>query len=285
MMDRRAFLGAIPLAAAAVRPDFGAGRAAIGPTAGTVDAWGVQLYTLREALADDLDGTLAAVARIGYEEVELFQLHGLSPRALRSRLDAVGLRAASSHYGVDALRADLERTVEGALKLGQSLMVLASIPGGERSAEGLARVADDLNRAGERAREAGLRVGYHNHDWELAPLPDGTLPLDLLLDRTDPDLVDWQMDIFWTVHGGADPDVMLARRSGRVTSVHVKDRTADGRMADVGDGVIDFQTILADAEAQGLMHAFVEHDRPDDPVKSIRRSFEHLSSLDVGPTP
>lgn len=270
-MDRRAFLGAIPLAALALRE-----------LSVTPDTWGVQLYTLRSALAEDLDGTLAAVAEIGYQEVELFQLHGLAPRELRGRLDAVGLRAASSHYGIGALRDDLEGTIEGALELGQSLMVVPSVPGGERSAEGLARVADDLNRAGERAREAGLRVGYHNHDWELAPLPGGTRPIDLLLDRTDPDLVDWQMDVFWTVHGGGDPMAMLERRAGRVTSVHVKDRTADGRMVDVGAGVIDFATILPRAEAQGLMHAFVEHDRPGDPVQSVRRSYEHLSSLGAG---
>jgi sugar phosphate isomerase/epimerase len=304
-MDRRAFLGTLPLAGltlrasadtartarpdpattrstAAPRPGFGAGRAATEPAAGTLDAWGVQLYTLREALADDLDGTLAAVARIGYEEVELFQLHGLSPRELRARLDAVGLQAASSHYGMDALRDDLKQTVDGALELGQSLMVVASIPADERTAEGLARVADDLTRAGERARRSGLRVGYHNHDWELAPLSDGTLPIDLLLDRTDPDLVDWQMDIFWTVHGGGDPLAMLDRRAGRVTSVHVKDRTADGRMVDVGDGLIDFATIMARAEGQGLMHAFVEHDRPEDPIRTVRRSYRHLTSLAAG---
>lgn len=286
-MDRRAFLGAMPLAGMVLGRDGdlvlpmacsepgGADRA----NSLDRDAWGVQLYTLREALADDLDGTLAAVAEIGYREVELFQLHGLSPGELRARLDAVGLRAASSHYGIGALRDDLERTVDGALELGQSLMVVPSIPAGERSAEGLARVADDLSRVGERARDAGLRVGYHNHDWELTPLPGGTRPIDLLLDRTDPDLVDWQMDIFWTVHGGGDPSAMLARRTGRVTSVHVKDRTANGRMVDVGAGVIDFATILAEAEAQGLMHAFVEHDRPGDAVESVRRSYAHLRSL------
>lgn len=286
-MERRAFLGAIPLVRMVLRDSSVSGPltedpAAFVTDARPVDTWGVQLYTLRNALAEELDRTLAAVAGIGYGEVELFQLHGLTPRELRARLDAVGLRAASSHYGIDLLREDLDGTIDGALELGQSLMVVPSIPDGERSAEGLARVADDLNRVGERAREAGLRVGYHNHDWELVPLPDGTRPIDLLLDRTEPDLVDWQMDVFWTVHGGGDPVAMLEGRGGRVTSVHVKDRTADGRMVDVGDGVIDFATILPRAEAQGLMHAFVEHDRPGDPVQSVRRSYAHLTSLGAG---
>ncbi len=254
-----------------------------GPRVGSaVDAWGVQLYTLREALAVDFDATVEAVAAVGYREVELFQLHGLTPRELRARLDAVGLRATSSHYGLDAIRGDLERTIEGALTLGQSLMVVPSIPGSERTPAGLARVADDLNRAGEAVRAAGLRFGYHNHDWELRALEDGTVPMDLLLDRTDGALVDWQMDIYWTVHGGADPLEQLERRSGRVTSVHVKDRTADGRMVDVGDGVIDFAGVLGEALGRGLRHAYVEHDRPGDPVESVRRSYAYLVGLAVG---
>ena len=103
--------------------------------------------------------------------------------------------------------------------------------------------------------------------------------MDLLLERTEDDLVDWQMDVFWTVHGGADPVRYLSRAAGRVTSVHVKDRTSDGRMVDVGDGVIDFAALLRQADRQGLLYAFVEHDRPGDDLESVRRSFAHLSTL------
>lgn len=306
-LDRRAFLGAMLAAggtlagcgppgadaagsdgpSASAAPGAGSGAPSSG-AAGTasgsapLDAWGVQLYTLRDRLEEDLDGTLAAVAAIGYREVELFQLHGLTPAAMREKLDGVGLRATSSHYPIQAFRDSLDETVEGAVTLGHRLMVLPSIPGEERTPEGLARVADDLSRAGERAREAGILVGYHNHDWELRPMDDGALPIDILLDRADPGLVDWQMDIFWTVHGGGDPLAMLRERAGRVTSVHVKDRTSDGRMVDVGAGVIDFAAILREAQAQGLLHAFVEHDRPGDPVESVRRSYRHLTSLAPG---
>ncbi|MDX1647907.1 MAG: sugar phosphate isomerase/epimerase [Longimicrobiales bacterium] len=283
-MDRRAFLGAMPLMAAALGDSRSrlSRRATASPGTEALEAWGVQLYTLRDALAEDLEGTLAAVSDIGYREVELFQLHGLSPGQLRRRLDSAGLRAASGHYPITALRGDLQRTLEGAQELGLRLLVVPSIPQAERSPDGLVRVADDLTRAGERARGSGLRVGYHNHDWELRVAADSSRPIDILLDRSDPELVDWQMDLFWTVHGGGDPSGLLTRRAGRVTSVHVKDRTADGRMVDVGEGVIDFATILRDAEAQGLAHAFVEHDRPEDPVESVRRSYRHLTSLGFG---
>jgi sugar phosphate isomerase/epimerase len=244
-----------------------------------LDAWGVQLYTLRREMAEDPDRTLAAVAQIGYREVELAGLYGLAPRAMRAKLDAVGLDAVSSHPSLGDVREGWTAFLEGAQELGQTLVVVPGIPGDERSADGLHRVADELNHAAEEARAAGLRFGYHNHDWEMRPLPDGTVPMQLLLERTVAGLVDWQMDIYWTVHGGGDPAGYLDVTAGRVTSVHVKDRTADGRMVDVGDGVIDFGMLLRKAEPLGLRHAFVEHDRPDDAVASVRRSFAHLAGL------
>lgn len=277
VMDRRAFLGVLPAAAlvAGCRPSAPSVRARR-----TIEGFGVQLYTLRSAMAEDVDRTLAAIAEVGYTEVEFAGLHGLTPREMRTKLDAVRLRAASSHHSVGEVRGDWLRTLEGAQELGQSLVVVPSIPGEERTPEGLRRLADDFNRAGEMARVAGLRFGYHNHDWEHTALSDGTTPMDLLLESTDPTLVDWQMDIFWAVHGGADPATYLTQNPGRVTSVHLKDRTTDGDMVDVGDGVIDFGALLPLAEGLGLLHAFVEHDQPgDDAVESVRRSFTHLSTV------
>jgi len=231
-------------------------------------------------MPSDVDGTLAAVAEIGYREVEFAGLYGLTPRGMRAKCDAVGLRAASSHQSVGDVRGDWTSVLEGARELGQSLVIVPSIPSDLQTPDGLRALADDFNRAGEAASTAGLRFGYHNHDWEHRAFPDGTVPIDLLLERTDPALVDWQMDIFWTVHGGADPVRYLNEVGDRVTSVHLKDRTAAGEMANVGDGVIDFAGLLPLAEGMGLLHAFVENDRPGpDPVESIRRSFAGLSTL------
>lgn len=276
-IDRRGFLAMLPAAAlvAGCRPN-GAPSAALT----VVDHLGVQLYTLRSVMADDVDGTLAAVAEIGYREVELAGLYGLTPGEMRAKLDAAGLRATSSHQPVGDVRGDWQAVLDGAQTLGQSLIVVPAIPTQLRTTEELRRLADDFNRAGEAARAAGLRFGYHNHDWEHRALADGTIPIDLLLERTDPGLVDWQMDLFWTVHGEADPARYLTEASGRVTSVHVKDRTPGGDMADVGRGVIDFAPLLRQAEGLGLLHAFVEHDQPGvDPLASIRRSYQHLSRL------
>jgi sugar phosphate isomerase/epimerase len=292
LIDRRRFLGFAPLAVVAARGTLSDARAitasggneasrarsrSILPGLSRFDRFGVQLYTLRAEMAQEPERTLQAIAEIGYEEVELAGLHGMSPREMRLRLDEAGLRAASSHPGLDAVRDDWSRTLEGAVELGQSLIAGPSIPGDERTADGLRRVADDFNRAGEAAVRAGLRFGYHNHDWEIRPLEDGTVPIQLLLDRTDAALVDWQMDVFWTVHGGGDVMRYLAAFPGRVTSLHVKDRTTSGEMVDVGDGVIPFEPILAEAGRLGLLHAFVEHDRPADALDSVRRSYGHLT--------
>lgn len=311
-IDRRSFLGTLPGAAVVASGLPGLGRvwpgaegwpagnaghpgrdgggsrnraaAASGaPPRGTASqapsAIGVQLYTVRSVMATDPEGTLAAIADIGYEEVELAGLYGMSVREMRARLDAVGLAATSSHHSVEEVRGSWEATLEAAVALGQRLVVVPALPVAERDGEALRRVADDFNRAGEAARAAGLRFGYHNHDWEMRPGADGVRPIDLLLDRTDPELVDWQMDIFWTVHGGADPMADLNARAGRVTSVHIKDRTATGDMVDVGAGVIDFRTVLARAGALGLLHQYVEHDQPGDPIESVRASYRTLAAM------
>jgi len=297
MLDRRRFLGALPRAVVVAGGLPGLGRFEAraegwpvgnvghpgsddgGPAFQVPSAIGVQLYTVRSVMTGDPDGTLATIAEIGYEEVELAGLYGMSAREMKARLDAVGLAATSSHHSVEEVRGSWEAILDAAVALGQSLVVVPALPVAERDGEALRRVADDFNRAGEAARAAGLRFGYHNHDWEMHPDVDGVRPIDLLLDRTDPELVDWQMDIFWVVHAGADPMAELDARAGRVTSFHVKDRTAAGEMADVGAGVIDFRPVLARAGELGLLHQYVEHDQPGDPIESVRASYRALRDI------
>ncbi len=293
-LDRRSFLGTLPGVAVVagirvgrrddranpyVTSGLAQGTRARGWGSRAPSAIGLQLYTVRSVMTSDPDGTLAAIAAIGYEEVELAGLYGMSAREMKARLDAVGLAATSSHHSVEEVRSGWEATLEAAVALGQRLVVVPALPVAERDGEALRRVADDFNRAGEAARAAGLRFGYHNHDWEMRPGADGVRPIDLLLDRTDPVLVDWQMDIFWVVHGGADPMAELDARVGRVRSVHVKDRTPAGEMVDVGAGVIDFRTVLARAGELGLLHQYVEHDQPGDPIESVRASYRALRDI------
>ena len=246
-----------------------------------LDRIGLQLYTLRSLMADDVPGTLRAVAEIGYREVELAGLYGLAPRAMRRHLETAGLSAPSGHVDLARLRAEPQLVFAEALALGHRYVTVPSIPGRERTPEGYRRVAADLERAGARARDEGLVVAYHNHDFELAPLEGGRSGWDILLEETDPELVKMQMDVFWAVNGGADPVAYLRAHPGRFTMVHAKDRTAGGDMAAVGEGVIDFAAVLEAAFDAGVEHVFVEHDRPEDPLASVRRSYRALSALEV----
>ena len=277
-LDRRAFVSALPAAATAlfaVRAPVAADNAVRRP----IDTIGIQLYTLRSLLAQDLEGTLGRVAQIGFREVEFAGLYGRAAAAMRALLDRAGLRAVSSHHSVRDVRENWSRVLDDATTLGQNFVVVASIGGDDRStADALRRVADDFNRAGEAAKAAGLQFGYHNHDFEFRAV-DGVLPYDLLLERCDPALVVMELDLFWIVHGGHDPLAYFAKHPGRFPLVHAKDRTTDGAMVNVGSGAIDFRTILARSGQAGIRHWLVEHDRPAAPLEDVQSSYAYLRQL------
>jgi sugar phosphate isomerase/epimerase len=243
---------------------------------------GIQLYTLREAMARDPERTLERLARMGYDEVEFAGYFGWSPREVRAVLAGVGLDSPSAHVGLDALRDDLEATMATAAAIGHRWVVCPWVPVEERTPDGYRRLAALLNRAGDSARAAGLRVAYHNHEFEFDPLPgDDLLPLELLLKRTDPALVDFELDLYWAVRAGHDPIAWFRRHPGRFPLVHVKDMdgTAARGMVDPGQGVIDFAAIIAARDQGGVRHWFVEHDDPADPFATARTGLEYLRGL------
>jgi sugar phosphate isomerase/epimerase len=282
-LDRRTFLLLFGAGFVGSTATWGA-RRLLSDGASALSPLGVQLYTVRQALADDVPGTLAALAEIGYEEVETAGLYGLAPADFRRLLDGEGLRAVSGHVPLESLVGEaLEATLDDAEALGQHWVTVPWLGDDHRTADGYRRAAAALDRAGEAAARRGMRVAYHNHDFEFEPLDEAgrRTGWELLLQHTDPDLVDLQMDLFWTVHAGSDPIAWFERHAGRFPMVHAKDRTASGEMVDVGAGAMDFGAILSAGRAAGLRHVFVEHDRPADPLASVRRSYETLASLEV----
>jgi sugar phosphate isomerase/epimerase len=276
-MDRRSFLTA--LAATAVAASC-RGR----PSAAVrgFDAIGVQLYTVRDRMAADVAGTLRAVADIGYREVETAGLFDLSAARFRAELDAAGLASPAGHYGIGEVRAQPDAVIDTGAQLGQRWLVVPSLAAAERNADGYRRLADDLNRFGETAARAGRRAAYHNHDFEFAPLAGGGTGFETLLERTDPALVDIELDLFWAVRGGHDPVSLFTAHPGRFALWHVKDMAdPDGAqtMVPVGAGGLDFARMFAHAEVAGLRHFFVEHDNPRDSIESIRAGYAHLRGL------
>lgn len=244
-----------------------------------VDRVGLQLYTLRNEMAEDFDGTLARVAELGYSEMEFAGYYGRSAAEVRRVLADNGLVSPASHIQLNAIRENLAREIEFAAELGQRFLVVPSLPGNERSLDDYRRHAETLNGAGEECRRAGLKMGYHNHGFEFENT-DGRIPYEILLEETDPELVDMELDLFWIVNAGSDPSAWFNAYPGRFSMLHVKDRAADGAMVDVGGGTIDFAGIFAHAENAGFRHYFVEHDNPGDGIASVANSIRHLRELE-----
>lgn len=281
-MDRRRFLTALggTTATLALGGSVFATACATAQSGPRVHRVGLQLYTVRSLMAEDVERTLGQVASIGYREVEFAGYFDHSPARLRQMLDASGLTAPSAHTGFDALEGDAwSRTVDAANALGHRYLVVPWIPPEARgSLDAYRRLAGRLEEAGGRAREVGLQLAYHNHEFEFERL-EGAVPYDIIA-GTDPDLVQLQLDVYWIIKAGADPVVYFRRHPGRFPSVHVKGMDADGAMVDAGAGVIDWRGIFAHADTAGIRHYFVEHDEPADPIASIRNSFQYLRALD-----
>lgn len=267
-----AAMGGVPLPApcAGVPPATGDRLARIG----------VQLYTVRQAMQQSVERTLEQVARIGYKEVEFAGFFGRSAAQIRSLLDANGLTAPSSHSAdLNSISTRLQQVLDDAATVGHRYVICASLPRSEQSADGFRRVAQEFNRAGETAKQVGVTLGYHNHDFEFQPV-DGTIGYDILLAECDPALVTMQMDLFWITRGRRDPLEYFAAYPGRFGSVHVKDMDAAGAMVDVGAGQMPFAKYFARSGEAGIRHYFVEHDSPADPMASITASYRYLSGLD-----
>jgi len=246
---------------------------------GPLGPLGLQLYTLRSDMAQGVDATLARVAEIGYREVEFAGYFGRSPAEIRSGLEAAGLTSPAAHVDMNTMLVDWPNTLDIANTIGHRYLVVPSVPQEMRQTlDHWRATADIFNRAADEARRAGIQFAYHNHDFEFAPI-DGQIPFDVLTENTDPDLVQIELDLFWIIHGGGDPRAFFERWPGRVPLVHVKDRTEEGVMTDVGAGVIDWEGIFGARALAGIRHYFVEHDQPADGFQSVSASFDYLSRL------
>jgi len=292
-MDRRTFLSKLSRAAAATMIGRNFAWAAEQRRIKTI---GIQLYTVRDALKRDYDGTLAKLAAMGYREVESGRDHDKPPKQMREALMRYGLTSPSYHVDWNSLGADWPKVIDDNKIVGRTYLVNPWIDEEVRNKpDGWKHAAETLNRAGETAQKAGIQFAYHNHWMEFVPLDDGKLPYDVLLENCDPNLVKMQMDLGWITVGGQDPVKYFERYPGRFPMVHVKDvhevpdaaSVRGGRfagenmtiLADVGSGIIDWKRIFAHSEQAGIKHYFVEHDNPKDSMETARVSYRYLEQL------
>jgi sugar phosphate isomerase/epimerase len=282
--DRREFLkqvgaGANVLAWSGIAAACAAGGDDNAAAGGAIESIGVQLYTVRDRMAQDFEGTLSEVAGIGYREVEFAGYFDREPRQVRAILDRLGLRSPAAHIAFESIDDGWDAVLDAAAEIGHQWVIVAWLNASQReSVDALRRTADAFNRAGQLAMERGVRFAYHNHNFEFTPMGD-VLPFDVLLESCEPANVDFEMDIYWAVTGGADPLAYFERWPGRFPMVHVKDVSAGGAMVDVGQGTIDWPRVLGQHGQAGIRHYFVEHDEPADALASLRTSFAYMQTL------
>ena len=292
-MNRRTFIGtSIAAAVATSRPAWPAETHHIEPV-------GLQLYTVRDLMKQDFEGTIAKVAQVGYKEVEFAGYFEKTPQQARRILDSNKLSSPSEHVPYETVEKKWAETLDAAHVVGQKFIVCPWIEVSQRKeADGWKRAADLFNRAGEAAQKANIQFAYHNHAFEFEPSETlgGKLPYDFLLAETDPKLVKMELDLCWITVGGRDPVDYFNRYPGRFPLVHVKDWTTKGpggndyggatggskktgHIADVGQGEIDWKRIFAQSGKGGVQHYFVENDEPKSPMEDLKISHDYLAQL------
>jgi len=237
---------------------------------------GLQLYTLRKPFAADPLATLGRIRAVGYDAVEFAAPLGSDFTGFAAHMADIGLDCPSAHVGLDDMAQRPDAVLDMAKTLGCRYLVMPYVMPDQRD---WTAVIDRLGAFARLARAEGLRVAYHHHDFEFEAV-DGVRPFDRLVRETDPDFVDFELDVYWLKAGGEDPEAVIGDLAGRVKLIHLKDRAPDGAMADVGAGTFDFTALMAAADASGAEHYFVEHDVPPAPYwPSVEASLAHLRTL------
>ena len=285
---------------------------------------GLGLFTLPKLLEQDFHGTLAKLAQMGYQELEFFGPYtfshktnkeswaqitpmlgfsgsgffGQSIETLVKVLKENKLKVPSMHTDLDTLEQNMGPLSEAAQALGATYVVLPSVPPELRTnLDAYRKLAERFNTIGEQAKKHGVAFAYHNHGYGLQEV-DGTTPIDVILKGTHPELVFFEMDLFWTIAGRANPISLLKNNPGRYKMLHIKDMkelsyfATDGgnpqewmalfpQLTTAGKGAIDLPGILEVAMDKGVDHYFVEQDLAPNPWQDLQDSFNYISALSI----
>jgi sugar phosphate isomerase/epimerase len=248
---------------------------------------GMELFTYRRELAKDLPGTLRMIREMGFRDIETANFYGRTAQEFRKILDETGLSCSSIITGYDRLKNNLDSVIADAKAVGAGYVLTAGIPRkGNLTLDDVRRTAADFNEWGEKLRLAGIRFGYHPHGFEFVPHKEGNL-FDVLLAETRPDRVTYEMDVFWFLHGGADPVKYLERYPDRFQLVHLKDM-AKGTQTGVltgkapyetsvalGTGMLDWPAIFRAADRAGIQRYYIEDESPD-PLGQVPLTMKYL---------
>lgn len=283
-INRRQFLINTGLAAAgtALAQCGIAGSAAPNP-------FGIQLYTLRDIIGGDTKGVLKQLAGFGYKFVEGYEgdkglFWGMTHKEFKSYMDSIGMSMVSSHFDMNK---DLETKAAQAGEIGMKYLICPWL-GPQKTLDDYKKAADAFNKAGEVCKKNGIRFAYHNHGYSFEQL-EGQYPQDIMMKNTDASLVDFEMDIYWVVTAGQDPEAWLKKYPNRWTLCHVKDRGKNFKAGDpdasvdLGTGTIDFAKIAKTAKAAGMKYYIVEQERYDNgpSIKAAEVNAAYMKKLNA----
>ncbi|MBS1525390.1 MAG: sugar phosphate isomerase/epimerase [Bacteroidetes bacterium] len=255
-----------------------------------ISAFGIQLYMVRDEMAKDAPGTLKQLGRMGYKQLESFggdkgMFWGMSNKEFQKLANDNGLSLISSHYNDEP--EGFEKQVEKAAEIGMKYLI-CPWKGPQKSIDKFKEFADEFNKNGEVCKKYGMRFGYHPHDYPYKRV-DGQLPIDVLLDNTDKNLVDFEMDFYYTVTEGQDPEAYIKKYSHRFKLCHMRDvlkqRLPPGSdeesACDLGQGIINYPHLLTTGLDNGMKYFFVEQSRffHETPLQSAKVNIDYLKKL------
>jgi sugar phosphate isomerase/epimerase len=294
LQNRREFLKISALGAVGM---MALGNYACGPRDRKSYGVGLQLYTIRDAMAADVPGTLQKLSDLGFKYLELAsyadgKFYGFAPLEFKKMADDLNMNVLSSHTQVEAAGITLDNAKKMAddhATLGVKFCVQPWINEPDRNIETYKKMIADWNQVGKIMKGVGIQFGYHNHNFEFANL-DGVVPYyDVFLKEMDPDLITMELDLFWASKAGQDPVAMFNKYPGRFQLLHFKDMYHDEApffdvikddIAPVGAGVIDFKRILAAKKIAGMKYLFVEDDNQGNgkPFEALETSIFNLTT-------
>lgn len=253
----------------------------------TTKPFGLQLYTLRDELPKDPKGVLKQVASFGYKQIEGFEgrqgmFWGMSHTEFKKYMDDLGMEFVSSHCDINK---DFEQKADQAAAIGMKYLI-APYLGKQKTMDDYKRAAERFNDRAAICKKAGLRFAYHNHDYSFVPV-DGVFPQDVMMQNTDKDLMDYEMDIYWVVTAGQDPIAWFKKYPNRFKLCHVKDRRKGAPLSDhdasvvAGTGSIDFPKILKAAEKEGMAYYIIEQEHYDNmtQVHAAKLNADYMKQL------
>lgn len=275
----------------------------------TLDEFGIQLWTVRDAMAKDPKATLKQLGTFGYKQIESFQgekgvFWGMKPKEYADFLADNGMRTLSAHCNSDfalneKLTNEFKQLADDAASIDMKYLVNPFL-GSLKTLDDFKRATEGFNKCGEICKERGLKYNYHNHSYSFREI-DGMLPQDVMMSQSDPDLVGFEMDIYWVVAAGQDPITWLKKYDGRWTLSHVKDRYKPAKIEEIkkeegedemfgvsascvlGEGQIDFPKILEVCKEVGMKEYFVEQERYDGmtSMEAAQKDAEYMKSFEV----